>query len=446
MARKKISELPNAAALTGSELAEIVQSGANVQTTAQAIADLGSGAMTGAEITTALGAQAATHFLGGPTPAFRAVAIADLPFTGTPSSSTYARGDGTWTNVSGAGLPSATSVIYPAGTSYQASQNLVGPSSNNKSIEIVNIGYTGANPTDDIHENTTGIIRINGRISIVRNVVWDQANTKWLTPLQTASAYGSVAVELGGEAVILHATPSGVDFNDVPHEIFLASARGTDGESNHRVTSGYFTQSKACIFARYNSTAYNPATTANCWNETAGTNPLLWLSTGEAKGTETELLRLEGNNAAVGFYFKRSNGSLGSRTIASASAQAGKICWAYYDGADFETTAQIDALSNLSVSSNNMGSRIRFLTSPDTTGNLTERATISSVGYFGIGVSITIPTALVHISASTTARASLCMNPGTAPSSPVNGDMWIDSVAHTMHVRINGVTKTFTLT
>ena len=43
MANVKISELEEAATLTGDELVEIVQGGENVQTTAQAIADLGGG-------------------------------------------------------------------------------------------------------------------------------------------------------------------------------------------------------------------------------------------------------------------------------------------------------------------------------------------------------------------------------------------------------------------
>jgi hypothetical protein len=42
---KKISELTAAGALTGAELVEVVQSGSNKKTTAQAIADLGSGSL-----------------------------------------------------------------------------------------------------------------------------------------------------------------------------------------------------------------------------------------------------------------------------------------------------------------------------------------------------------------------------------------------------------------
>lgn len=66
-------------------------------------------------------------------------------------------------------------------------------------------------------------------------------------------------------------------------------------------------------------------------------------------------------------------------------------------------------------------------------------------GNWGFG-GITTPGALVHIAASTTGRSGLRVVPGAAPSSPANGDIWIDSTAHTMHVRIDGVTKSIDLT
>lgn len=135
-------------------------------------------------------------------------------------------------------LAAVTSVIDPLGTSLQVFQNAVGPAANDMPIEIVNIGYTGHGATDDIHQNTTGVVRINGRINLVRNMQWDQVNAKWLTPIQTADAYGSACFEVGGEACILHATPSGVNFSDVPHEILLAKASGTDGQANNIIIPG----------------------------------------------------------------------------------------------------------------------------------------------------------------------------------------------------------------
>lgn len=70
-----------------------------------------------------------------------------------------------------------------------------------------------------------------------------------------------------------------------------------------------------------------------------------------------------------------------------------------------------------------------------------------TLGNGNTGFGVTTPTALVHVAASTTARAGLRVVPGAAPTTGIqNGDIWIDSTAHTMHVRINGVTKSIDLT
>lgn len=58
-------------------------------------------------------------------------------------------------------------------------------------------------------------------------------------------------------------------------------------------------------------------------------------------------------------------------------------------------------------------------------------------GNIGMG-GVTAPTALAHIGASTTSRASLCLEHGAAPTSPVNGDMWTTTAG--LFVRINGAT------
>lgn len=69
------------------------------------------------------------------------------------------------------------------------------------------------------------------------------------------------------------------------------------------------------------------------------------------------------------------------------------------------------------------------------------------LGSGNMGFGATTPTALVHCGASSTARAGLRVVPGAAPTTGLqNGDIWIDSTAHTMHVRINGVTKSIDLT
>ena len=64
---------------------------------------------------------------------------------------------------------------------------------------------------------------------------------------------------------------------------------------------------------------------------------------------------------------------------------------------------------------------------------------------FGLGT----PTALVHIGAVTTARASLCINPGsttTAPSSPVSGDVWHEGTGNRLMFRQGGTSAEVVVT
>lgn len=274
-----------------------------------------------------------------------------------------------------------SSLTWAGHSSYQAPQINTGPGTSNVPIEVLNAGAFGTSLTDSIHYNTTSIIRVNGRMDLARNISIDSANGKFLTPIKDATGYGSSLLELGGEAVILHATPHGVDFSDVPHEQLLASANGTDGPSTaDKMTSGYYVQIKAPLFARYSSAAYNPATTANTWNPSTATDPLMWLSTGEAKGTDNELARLEGNAAVPGFYFRRTNGTMGSPTITSATASAGTLGWKFYDGSADQITATIDAVSNASVSAGSVGAKLRFNTSNTNTAGRATRMEIGPTG------------------------------------------------------------------
>ena len=56
---------------------------------------------------------------------------------------------------------------------------------------------------------------------------------------------------------------------------------------------------------------------------------------------------------------------------------------------------------------------------------------------------IEVTNGITILGASTTAKASLRIPSGTAPTSPVNGDIWFDGT--NIQMRIGGVTKTFTL-
>ena len=64
-------------------------------------------------------------------------------------------------------------------------------------------------------------------------------------------------------------------------------------------------------------------------------------------------------------------------------------------------------------------------------------------GVTGIGIAAS-STAQLALAAGTTGVASLRIPHGSAPTSPVNGDVWTDTSG--FYIRINGVTKTVTLT
>jgi hypothetical protein len=64
-----------------------------------------------------------------------------------------------------------------------------------------------------------------------------------------------------------------------------------------------------------------------------------------------------------------------------------------------------------------------------------------------IGVGVVTPTAKLHISPSTTSEALLRLEVGPAPSSPNDGDIWLESNTLTgLKIRISGVTRTITIT
>jgi hypothetical protein len=234
-------------------------------------------------------------------------------------------------------------------------------------LEIINVGNPGFVPQGTETRNLTpgGLFRIGGNTILFRNMRWDQANLKYLTPFKQADAYGSACFEPGGEACILHATPAGVDFSDVPHEIFLASANGVNGVPG--LTTGYFSQSKAPIFAWYSSSAYNPVSTDNSWNPSTPTNPLIWIGANEVKGTAgthdyNEFFKAESNSSAgyASINFANSNGTNQNKTIVTADKVIGALDAKAYDGSTFQRSAGIDFVTRGTMSSGNIGIGMRF--------------------------------------------------------------------------------------
>jgi len=91
----------------------------------------------------------------------------------------------------------------------------------------------------------------------------------------------------------------------------------------------------------------------------------------------------------------------------------------------------------------NLGGII-FATGSYATTTGSPSAAASANGKMGIG--IVSPTATLHLTGSTTAAAMMRLTVGAAPSAPNDGDVWLESNTNTgLKIRINGVTKTITL-
>lgn len=82
-------------------------------------------------------------------------------------------------------------------------------------------------------------------------------------------------------------------------------------------------------------------------------------------------------------------------------------------------------------------------------GDYSTDGTTSLGGQVAVGISLganEIPSAKVTIGASTTIQAAMKLYVGSAPTSPQDGDIWLESNTNTgLKIRINGVTKTITL-
>ncbi len=111
-----------------------------------------------------------------------------------------------------------------------------------------------------------------------------------------------------------------------------------------------------------------------------------------------------------------------------------------YDATNSTHWAQISGRKE-NGTSGQYGGYLAFATRTNGAGANAERARIDSSGNLGIGTAS--PTAALDTPASTTTRATLRIRSGVAPTAPNDGDIWFTGA--TLHIRIAGVTRTFTV-
>lgn len=117
----------------------------------------------------------------------------------------------------------------------------------------------------------------------------------------------------------------------------------------------------------------------------------------------------------------------GTSTIVSSGDELGWIDFLGWDGAVYRRAALIYAQVDGTPGSADMPGRLTFWTTLDGAATSVERMRLDNRGYFSIGLGATPTlTALLHLAAGTTARASQRIVVGSAPTTPNDGDLWHD--------------------
>lgn len=168
------------------------------------------------------------------------------------------------------------------------------------------------------------------------------------------------------------------------------------------------------------------------YNSTAGklgvgVTPANKLDVYDTADTPVNIVRESTATATSSGIFNAAHRSTGSATDGFGAHQSFRI----QDSGNIMTT--IGQVGFVRDGAHNTGALVVRNT---VAGSITERMRLLGSGNLGVGV--TVPTAVVHAAASTTTRASFCAPHGTAPTSPVNGDMWTTTAG--LFVQINGST------
>lgn len=185
-----------------------------------------------------------------------------------------------------------------------------------------------------------------------------------------------------------------------------------------------------------------------------------------AVGYETKTYANGGQN-----IFYRADGTSGSPAALASGVAIGLLSFRGHDGSSFSgTAAGVYGLSSQAWTGTAHGTQIQIFTTANDTTSARAVANFNNAGQAqfpitgsGAGVLIggdtqlyrsaadviTTPDSLVvqgktTTAASTTSAAGLNVAHGTAPTSPADGDMW--STTAGLFIRVNGVTKTVTLT
>lgn len=249
-------------------------------------------------------------------------------------------------------------------------------------LELINLGNWGPSPqgTESRTQVPAGIMRCVGNAFLFRNIEWNNSLERFEQFNTAEDSYGAAVFEAGGEGCnMVHNAPGVHPFSHPVGLGFSVRGDGARGAETDGVVTGYVNQSFAKIFMGFETTVSG----LKYWANDAA-DPMLWIQTKEAKGTENEMIALEANvsSASVygGHYFRKSRGTMESKTAVVADDITGRIGWKAYDGNSYEVTAAIQCAAKGTISDGNVAQEMEFLISGTNTAGLAVKLRLTKDG------------------------------------------------------------------
>ena len=279
-------------------------------------------------------------------------------------------------------------------------------------------------------------------------------STAALTITPTSDFNGTIvlsikAITAGSTALMTLADSGGTSRNEVRAGAANATAIG--------ISAGLYNTTGTLTAVGYYAGLYNTTGYLTAVGHSAGYSNTTGTLT--AVGHQAGLNNTTGTLTAVGYLAGQSNttGNLtavghqaGYSNTTGTLTAVGYLAGCYLaDGATANATSAGNLYLGASTRSGAASSANEIVIGDNAIGlgsgtcvigtGLTLTAISGRVGVDGV----TAPTAALHVPASSTARASLRVPDGTAPTTPNDGDIW--AVSGHIYARVGGVTKEFTL-
>jgi hypothetical protein len=351
----------------------------------------------------------------------------NLYFDSTNSNFVHNQGAGTLPSISGhQGIFARTA----------SGQNaVVGIIASDTGASALNFGDTSASNAGAVrydHNTDTLALRTSGatdRLTVVSTGVTITGSLAFTTGTGAVTVNGALGV-VAGKITTLNDTTDGGSGTGA-----LVVAGGISFGSSKTSYGGSWVLQNALVV----STSATMHTFQGGGSFGGGFTGSVYVSGTTATTSSLALSRWSNGNTGNYFGFGKSRGAaVGTHVVVQQNDAIGFLSFDGSDGAAFKEAAFIGAfIDSATISSTSMPGRVVIATSAVGAVLPTVRLTIDSAGLATFANAVTV-TGLLLTAASATGSAGFRLPHGSAPSSPVNGDIWTTTSG--VFARVNGAT------